>query len=228
MIFPLGALINGLAVMAGALLGLAFGSKMPEKMRELVFQGIALCILVLGLESALVEHNAMLTIASIILGCILGELLKIEDRLLQLGNWLKTKVSSSNPRFTEGLVTSSLLICIGAMGILGSIEEGLRGTREIVYAKAAIDFFAAIILAASLGFGVFFSGISVFLYQGSIVLGASFLANILTDPILTEITATGGILMLAIATNTLKITAIRIGNMLPALIIAAILAIYWV
>ncbi len=228
MIFPLGALINGLAVMAGALLGLAFGSRMPEKMRELIFQGIALCILVLGLKSALVGTEPMLTIASIISGCILGEMMHIEERLINLGDWLKKTVRSSNPRFTEGLVTSSLLICIGAMGILGSIEEGLRGTREIVHAKAAIDFFAAIILAASLGFGVFFSGITVFIYQGSIVLGASFLSSILTDPVLTEITATGGILMLAIATNTLKITTIRIGNMLPALIMAALFAIFYI
>ncbi len=227
MIFPLGALINGVAVMAGALLGLAFGSKMPEKMRELVFQGIGLCILVLGLQSALVGTEPMLTIASIILGSIIGELLHIEDKLIAVGEWLKKKVSSSNPRFTEGLVTSSLLMCIGAMGILGSIEEGLRGTRDIVLAKSSIDFFASIILAASLGFGVFFSGISIFVYQGSVVLAASFLSGVLTEPVLTEITATGGILMLAIATNTLNLTQIRISNMLPALLVAAFLAIYY-
>ncbi len=228
MIFPLGALINGVAIMAGALLGLAFGARMPEKMRELIFQGIALCILVLGLKSALVGNEAMLTIASIVSGSILGEIARIEDRLNSLGEWLKKLVSSKNPRFTEGMVTGSLLMCIGAMGILGSIEEGLRGTREIVHAKAAIDFFAAIILAASLGFGVFFSGISVFLYQGSFVLGASFLAGVLTEPVLTELTATGGVLMIAIATNTLNITTIRIGNMLPALVMAAIFASFFI
>ncbi len=227
MIFPLGSLINGVAIMAGALLGLAFGARMPEKMRELVFQGIALCILVLGMKSALVGSNAMLTIASIVSGSIIGEILRIEDRLVTLGDTLKTLVGSANPRFTEGLVTGSLLFCIGAMGILGSIEEGLKGTRDIVHAKAAIDFFAAAILAASLGLGVFFSGISVFVYQGAIVLGASFLAGIFTDVVLTEITTTGGILMLAIATNTLKLTQIRIGNMLPSLIMAALFAVYW-
>ncbi len=227
MIFPLGSLINGLAVMAGSLLGLAFGARMPEKMRELIFQGIALCILVLGLKSALVGSNAMLTIASIVSGSIIGEILRIEDRLIHLGDSLKKIVKSNNPRFTEGIVTSSLLFCLGAMGILGSIEEGLRGTRDIVLAKATIDFFAAIILAASMGFGVFFSGISVFLYQGAIVLGASVLAGIFTDPLLTEVTTTGGVLMIAIATNTLNITKIRLGNMLPSLIMAALFAAYW-
>ncbi len=227
MIFPLGALINGLAVMAGALLGLAFGSRMPEKMRELVFQGIGLCILVLGIKSALVGDNAMLTIASIVSGSIIGEILHIEERLIRLGDILKKWVRSGNPRFTEGMITSSLLFCVGAMGILGSIEEGLRGSRDIVLAKSTIDFFAAIILSASLGFGVFFSGICVFFYQGAIVLGASVLVHVLSDPLLTEITTTGGILMIAIATNTLKITQIRLGNMLPSLFMAGLFAAYW-
>ncbi len=227
MIFPTGSLINGLAIMAGALLGLAFGSRMPEKMRELIFQGIGLCILVLGLKSALVGNNAIVTIGSIVTGSILGELLCIEDRLTGLSDTLKKLVRSNNPQFTEGLVTGSLLFCIGAMGILASIEEGLRGQREIVHAKALIDFFAAIILAAGLGFGVFFSGISVFIYQGIIVIAASLLIALFTDPVLTEITTTGGILMLAIATNMLKLTQIRIGNMLPSLPMAAIFAIYW-
>ncbi len=227
MIFPVGSFINGLAIMAGALLGLAFGSRMPEKMRELIFQGIGLCILVLGLQSALKGNNAIITIGSIVTGSILGELLRIEDRLVGLSDKLKKLVGSSNPQFTEGFVTGSLLFCIGAMGILASIEEGLQGVRDIVHAKALIDFFAAIILAASLGFGVFFSGISVFIYQGIIVIAASLLVSLFTDPVLTEISTTGGILMLAIATNMLKLTHIRIGNMLPSLVMATFFAIYW-
>ncbi len=226
MIFPIGACINGIAVMAGALLGLAFGARMPEKMRELIFQGIALCIFVLGMKLALVGERSIITIGSIVCGSILGEILRIEDRLICLGDTLKKLVGSANPRFTEGLVTGSLLFCIGAMGILGSIEEGLQGSRDILHTKSIIDFFAAIILSAGLGFGVFFSGISVFVYQGIITLGASFLVSTLTPPVLTEITTTGGVLMLAIATNTLKLTQIRIGNMLPSLIMAALFAIY--
>ncbi len=227
MLFPLGSLINGLAIMAGALLGVAFGARMPEKMRELVFQGIGLCVAVLGLKSALVGNNALLTIASVVSGSIIGELLCIEDRLSRLSDTLKKWIGSTNPKFTEGLVTGSLLFCIGAMGILASIEEGLRGMRHIVHAKALIDFFAALILAASLGIGVFFSGLSVFIYQGSIVIAASLLVSLFTEPVLTELSTTGGILMLAIATNILKLTEIRIGNMLPSLIMAVFFTIYW-
>ncbi len=225
MIFPLGSLINGLAVAVGGLAGLAFGARMPEKMRELIFQGLGLCVIVLGLQSALQGTRPLLTIAGIVGGSIIGELLRIEDKLTKLGDWIKALVGSSNPRFTEGLVSASLLFCIGAMGILASIEEGLRGARDIVYAKSIIDFFASMILAASLGLGVVFSGISVFIYQGIFVLLASVLVGFITEPVLAEITATGGVLMLAIGINVLQIKHIRIGNMLPALFLSPMLAV---
>ncbi len=224
MIFPLGALVNGLAVAIGGALGLVFGSRMPEKMRELVFQGLGLCIIVLGLQSALQGTKPLLTIGSIVGGSILGELLKIEDWLTRFGDRIKIMAGSSNPRFTEGLVNGSLLFCIGAMGILGSIEEGLRGVRDIVYAKSIIDFFAAMILAASLGVGVIFSGVSVFIYQGIFVLLASVLVGFITNSLMLQLSATGGILMIAIGLNVLECTKIRIGNMLPAIILSPILA----
>ncbi len=227
MIFPLGALVNGLAIVIGGLLGLAFGSRMPEKMRELVFQGLGLCIIVLGLQSALQGTKPLLTIMGIVGGSIIGEILNIEHKLIKFGDFIKSMVGSANPRFTEGLVSASLLFCIGAMGILGSIEEGLRGLRDIVYAKSVIDFFAAMILAASLGLGVVFSGISVFVYQGIFVLLASVLVSFVTDPVMAEISATGGILMLAIGINVLQIKHIRIGNMLPALFLSPMLVIFF-
>ncbi len=225
MIFPLGALVNGLAVALGAALGLVFGARMPEKMRELVFQGLGLCIIVLGMQSALKGTDALLTIASIVGGSIIGELLHIEDWLTRLGDRIKAMVGSSNPRFTEGLVNGSLLFCIGAMGILGSIEEGLRGVRDIVYAKSIIDFFAAIILAASLGIGVVFSGVSVFIYQGIFVLLANVLVGLITEPLMVQLSATGGIIMIAIGLNVIECTKIRIGNMLPSIFLSPILAV---
>ncbi len=197
---------------------------MAEKMREVVFLGLGLCIIVLGLQSALEGANPLLTIACIVGGSVIGELLHIEDWLTRLGDNIKAMVGSSNPRFTDGLVNASLLFCIGAMGILGSIEEGLRGVRDIVYAKSIIDFFAAMILAASLGVGVLFSGVSVFIYQGVFVLLASLLVGFITDPIMLQISATGGILMIAIGLNVIECTKIRIGNMLPALFLSPILA----
>ncbi len=227
MIFPLGALVNGLAVALGGALGMVFGARMPEKMRELVFQGLGLCIIVLGVQSALQGTNALLTIISIVGGSIIGELLHIEDWLTRIGDRVKSMVGSSNPRFTEGLVNGSLLFCIGAMGILGSIEEGLRGVRDIVYAKAIIDFFAAIILAASLGIGVLFSGFSVFIYQGIFVLLANVLVGFITEPLMVQLSATGGIIMIAIGLNVIDCTKIRIGNMLPAIFLSPILAAFF-
>ncbi len=225
MLFPLGSLVNGLAVVIGGLFGLAFGSKMPEKMRELIFQGLGLCIIVLGLQSALQGIKPLITIIGIVIGSIIGELLQIEYWLTRIGDKVKSLTGSSNPRFTEGLVNGSLLFCIGAMGILASIEEGLRDLRDIAYAKSIIDFFAAMILAASLGLGVIFSGISVFIYQGCFVLMSSFLASFINDSIMLQISATGGILMIAIGFNILKCTQIRIGNMIPALFISPLLSI---
>ncbi len=227
MIFPFGSLVNGLAIVVGGAIGLVLGARMPEKMRELVFQGLGLCILVLGLQSALEGTRPLVTIMGIVLGSVVGEWLGIEDTLSRIGDALKKRVGSPNPRFTEGLVNASLMFCIGAMGIVASLQEGLSGTRDIVYAKSVIDFFAAAILATGLGFGVLFSGISVFLYQGSIVLAAAALTYVFSDAAIAaltaEISATGGILMMSIGLNTLALTHIRIANMLPAVVISPIL-----
>ena len=227
MIFPLGALVNGLAIALGALLGRCIGSRIPEKMRELIFQGLGLCVFILGLQSALTAEKLVLTIASIVCGSIIGELIDIEGRFIKLGNKLKRITGSSNPRFTEGFINGSLLFCIGALAILCSIEEGLKNVRDMAYTKSAIDFFSATILATGLGLGVAFSGIVVFLYQGCIVLMASLLASFITPPLLAEITATGGILILAIGFNMLGLVKIRIGNMLPSIFITPLLAIYF-
>lgn len=226
-VFPWGSLLNGLSIVAGGAVGLCFGARMPERMRQLVFQGLGLCVVVLGLQSALTGTRPVLTIGSIVAGCILGELLHIEDGLNSLGNWIKTRVRSSNPRFTEGLVSASVIFCIGAMGIMASLEEGLRGARDIVYAKSIIDAFAAVIMAASYGLGVLFSGISVFVYQGILVFAAGLLTGVLTEPVMAEITATGGIIITGIGLNMLGITQIRLANMIPALVLAPVFASFF-
>ncbi len=164
MVFPWGALVNAVAIAAGGLAGLALGTRMPERVRSIVFQGLGLCVLVIGTKSALEGARPALTIASIVAGCVVGELLGLEDKLALLADKLKARLRSSNPRFTEGLLSASVIFCIGAMGLLGSFEEGLRGSRDIIYAKSIIDAFAAMIMASAMGLGVLFSGVSVFLY----------------------------------------------------------------
>lgn len=224
MVFPVGSLVNALAIVAGGLGGLLVGARMPERMRQLVFQGLGLCVVVLGVQSALAGTRPVLTILSIVGGSIIGELLRLEDRLSALGDALKARLRSSNPRFTEGLLNASVIFCIGAMGILGSFEEGLRGTRDIIYAKSIIDAFAAMIMASAMGVGVLFSGVSVFVYQGALVLGATVLSGILTEPVMTELSATGGVIIMGIGINMLGLLQIRLANMIPALVLVAILA----
>lgn len=224
MTFPLGSLINAVAIVAGGAVGLALGARMPERVRLLVFQGLGLCVLVIGIQSALEGKHPMLTIASVVGGGIAGELLCLEDRLSALGEKLKARIRSSNPRFTEGMVNATVIFCIGAMGILGSLEEGLRGTRDIILAKSVIDAFAAMIMAASYGLGVLFSGLSVFIYQGALVVGAAGLASVLTQPVITEVTAVGGVIIMGIGINMLGLLQIRLANLVPALVLAPLLA----
>lgn len=225
MVFPVGALVNALAIAAGGLAGLALGARMPERVRCIVFQGLGLCVLVLGIQAALEGTRPALTIGSVVAGSIVGELLRLEDRLAALADTLKARLRSSNPRFTEGLLSASVIFCIGAMGILGSFEEGLRGSRDIIYAKSIIDAFAAMIMASAMGVGVLFSGVSVFIYQGLLVICAGALSGLLTPPVMTELTAAGGIIIMGIGCNVLGVTQIRLANMVPALVFAVILAL---
>ena len=225
MVFPFGALVNALAIAAGGLAGLIMGARMPERVRCIVFQGLGLCVTVLGVQAALGGTRPALTIGSIVAGSIVGELLRLEDRLASLAESVKNKVRSSNPRFTEGLLSASVIFCIGAMGILGSFEEGLRGARDIVYAKSIIDAFAAMIMASAMGVGVLFSGVSVFIYQGLLVVGAGALSGLLTPPVMAELTATGGIIIMGIGINMLGLLQIRLANMVPALVFAVALAL---
>ena len=225
MVFPLGSLVDALAIMGGGTVGMLLGARIPEKTRTLVFQGLGLCVMVVGLQAALAGTKPMITIASIVGGGVLGEILGLEDRLSELGEWLKRRVSSSNPRFTEGMVNGSVIFCIGAMSILGSLEEGLRGSRDIIYAKSIIDAFAAVIMGAGYGLGVVFSGVTVLIYQGALVLGASALAGVLTDVVVAEISATGGVIIVGIGFNLLGATQIRLANLVPALLLAPLLAL---
>lgn len=224
MVFPLGSLVNGLAIAAGGLAGLLLGARLPERIRLILFQGLGLCVMVLGIQAALNTARPVIMIGSIVIGSVTGELLRLEDRLGRLSELLKARLRSSNPRFTEGLLSASVIFCIGAMGILGSFEEGLRGSRDIVYAKSIIDGCAAMAMASAMGIGVAVSGAAVFLYQGLLVIFAGALSVVITPPVMTELTAVGGVIILGIGINMLNLLAIRLANMIPALVVVVILA----
>lgn len=224
MILPLGPLVNALAVAVGAGLGMLLGSRLPERVRLIVFQGIGLCVLIIGIQSALKTANPLIMIFSIVIGSIIGEVLNLEDRLANLGDVLKKRFSSSNPHFTEGFLSASVIFCVGAMSILGSFEEGLGNGRSIVYTKSILDGFTAMAMASALGLGVMFSGAVIVVYQGLLVLFAALLIHWLTPAVMTELTATGGIIILGIGINMLELLRIRLANMVPALLVVVILS----
>ncbi len=156
MVFPLGSVINALAILVGGALGLLLHGRLPEKMRLVVFQGLGLCVLVIGMQMALQGKNTLLVVLSVLIGGIVGELCDLEDRFAGLAGRLKGLIKSSNTRFVEGMVNASLIYCIGAMAILGSFDEGIRGDHSILFTKALLDGFASIALASTYGSGVLF------------------------------------------------------------------------
>ena len=219
MIVPYGPLVNAVGIILGGALGLAFGSRLPERIRKIVFQGLGLCVLVLGIKMSLQTAQPLIMIFSVLIGSIIGEALQLEALFLRGGDKLKKCLKSGNPRFTDGMVNGSVLFCIGAMAILGSFDEGLRGDRTIVFSKAIMDSFASLAMASAFGLGVLFSAIPVLIYQGALTIFAGALQPLLTPATMTELTATGGVLIIGIGLNLLEVTRIPLSSMIPSLIL---------
>lgn len=221
---PTGSLVNAAAVVLGSSLGLALGRHFPERVRDLVFQALGLSTMVLGMSMALHMTNPLIMIFSLLLGGIAGELVRLEDRLAEMGHWIKRLTRSSNALFTDGLVTATLLFCVGSMAIVGAMEDGLKGDPTLLYTKSLLDGFASIALASTYGMGVLFAAVPVLLYQGGLTLGAAHFRELVSPPLVAEVSSVGGVLILAIGINLLKLTTIRIGNLLPSLLMGAVLA----
>ncbi|MGD8190555.1 DUF554 domain-containing protein [Brevibacillus ginsengisoli] len=222
----LGTLVNALAIIIGSLLGKLL-SGIPEGMRQTVLQAIGLSVFVLGLTMGFGTKNFLLLIFSMVLGSVIGEALKIETRLNQLGDWLERKVGGSKQgSIATGFVTATLVYCIGAMAVLGAMDSGLRNNHDILYTKSLLDGFSAIIFTSTMGIGVAFAAIPVFLYQGAIALLSTQIYSIVSkemlDAILIEVTAVGGLMIMAIGINIMEIRKINVANMLPALVVAAV------
>lgn len=228
----LGTAANVAAIFIGSLLGLLLKKGLPEKWQQTIMSGIALCILVIGIQMALQTGNIIITIVSLVIGSIIGESVGIEKNVNLLGDWVGKKVASGEAsaakKIAEGFVSASLLFCIGAMAVVGSIQDGLGGDHTTLYAKATLDGIISLVLAANMGVGVMLSAVSVGLYQGCITLAAGFVEPFITSDVLKEITAVGGVMIMAIGTNMLHMTEIRISNMLPGIIVAAVLAEFFI
>jgi uncharacterized membrane protein YqgA involved in biofilm formation len=228
-----GTLINAATVLIGGLVGLIFGSRLPDRFRHTVIAGLGLFTLGYGLYNFIKTENPLIVLGSLLIGAILGEWWKIEDGLQNLGIAIEKRFSSQSQnsnQFVRGFLIASILFCVGPMTILGSIQDGLTGDYSILATKAVLDGFAALAFTSTLGVGVMFSVLVILVYQGGLSLLAAQLSQVITPAMMNEMSAAGGILLIGIAISSLlEIKPIRIGNFIPALIIAplivAILAI---
>lgn len=214
-----GTIVNISAVAIGCLAGKWVGGYLSAKMRETMMVGLGLAVLLIGLQLALKSNQIMIVIGSLIFGGLVGEGLGIEKRLEGFGNQLQKRFSGMG-KISEGFVTASLLYCVGAMAIMGALQDGMGGKPTILYAKAALDGVAAIALTSTLGIGVIFSIIPLLLYQGSITMAAELASSILTEPVVTEMNAVGGLLIVAIAIDLLGLKRLPVGNLLPSVLVA--------
>lgn len=234
----IGTIVNSSLVVGGGLLGAVIGNSIKDKYKDTVMQGISLSVIVIGLSMALKGMSLerpgglqgeilLLMILSLVVGGIIGEAIDIEDKLDRFGKWIQNKMLKSigTNSFSEGFVMASLVYCVGSMAIIGAIEDGLLHNPNTLYAKGILDGVSAVIFASELGFGVLLSAVSIFFYQGAITLLASYLKPVLTDWVVTSMSAVGGILIIGIGLSLLNIKKIKVGNLLPSIFIPLIYGI---
>ena len=214
-----GTIANCVGILGGTLVGLLLGKLIPEHLSDSVIKGVALCVFYIGVSGMLADENTLVIIISMVLGTILGELLRLDDHLNHLGAKIERAFARHGlkGRISEGFVTASLLFCVGAMAIVGSLESGLSGSHDTLYAKTILDTVSSVVYASTMGFGVGLSAFPVLLYQGAITLGASQLAPVLTDTVIAEMKAVGSLLIVALSLNMLGLTKIKVMNSIPAM-----------
>lgn len=221
----IGTLLNIATVLLGGGLGTLLGDRLPQPIRETVMHGVGLVTLVVGMQLTFETQNILIVLLSVVIGGILGEWWRISAGLDRASEWLRERVARRlgerrMGRFSEGFITASLVFCVGPMTILGSIQDGLSGDFSLLSIKSVLDGFTAMALGSSLGVGVLFSVVTLLIYQGGLTLLAGVADQLLTEPMIAEMTATGGVLILAIGLLLLDIRRIRVANLLPALLIA--------
>jgi len=219
----IGTFINVGTVVAGASICLLVGKRIPDRIHETVFKGLGLLTLVIGVKMSLETQNVLVLMASTMLGGLVGEWVGVHRRLDLLGGYFQTRFGQGRGRFSEAFVTSSLVFCVGPMTILGSIQDGLTGNYELLAMKSMLDAFSSLAFSATLGAGVLLSAVTVFLFQGGLTLSASLVEGRLTDPMVAEMTACGGLMLIGIGFVLLDVTRPRVANFLPSLLIAPLI-----
>lgn len=226
----LGTIVNALAVIGGCIIGLIVKEKLTEKMSNTIMSGLALCVLYIGISGALKGQDTLIIIICIAVGALVGEIIDIDKRLNDLGNFIENKINlkkknkdSEKISISEGFVTSSLLFCVGAMAVVGSLESGLQGNHSTLFAKSILDGVSSIIFASSLGIGVMLSSVAILVYQGSITLLAGCLSSVLTDTVIGNMSAIGSILIMGLGTNMIGASKIKVANLLPAMFLPIII-----
>jgi uncharacterized protein len=215
----LGTIVNVAAIIVGSLLGFLIKGGIPKKVGDTVIQGLALSTMLIGILNAVAVNNLMLLIISMVIGSAIGEAIDIDRFLNNIGDMIEIKLNGRGGKVSQGFVTSSLLFCVGAMAIVGSLNSGLKGDHSTLFSKSILDFVFSLISASSLGIGVLLSSVSVFLYQGTITLLASGLKGFLIESVITDMSAIGGLLIIGISFNMLGMSKIKVANFLPAMFI---------
>jgi uncharacterized membrane protein YqgA involved in biofilm formation len=215
----LGTFVNTMAIIGGSLVGLIFSRFIPTKITDTLIHAVAFAVILIGLKMAWKTDAFTMVICSLFFGTIIGELIRIEDRVNNLGNWLEERFAKTDSSISKGFVTTSLLYCVGSMAIVGALESGLTGNHDTLFAKSVLDGLGSIIFAASMGIGVLFSAASVFVYQGLITVSASLMKQFLTPEVIAQMSAVGGLLIVAMGFNMLEMVKIKVGNCLPAIFI---------
>lgn len=215
----LGTVVNAAAIISGSLMGILVRGGIRENYQHTLMQAIALAVVLIGVKGALGSQDLLLIIVSLALGTLAGEFLQIEERLLRIGKALERKLAFEGQGIAHGFVTASLVFCVGAMAVVGSLESGLTGNHQTLYAKSILDGLTSVVFASTLGAGVLFSAFSVLVYQGCITLAAGAIEPVLTQSVVLQMSAVGGLLIAAIGINMMELKKIRVGNMLPAIFV---------
>ncbi|MCL2266922.1 MAG: DUF554 domain-containing protein [Treponema sp.] len=220
----LGPIVNAAAIIVCSLIGCYLLKRIPERFEDIIKKASGLAVIFVGIKGALVNENIVLLIMSMLTGAVLGEIINIDKWMKKFGLWAerKLKIDKSGQSFSKGFVASTILFCTGSMAIVGSIQSGLAGNHEILFAKSALDGFMSLVFSAAMGIGVAFSAVCVFVYQGAIVLASQFVSAYLTDDIVREMSAAGSLIIAGIGFNFLEIKEIKVANLIPAVFIPLI------
>ncbi len=221
-----GTIVNTLAIIAGAMIGVIAKKAIPQRMGDLVMSAIPIVVMVLGVQFGIASSNILIVIVSLVVGGIIGEWIDIDRRLDDFGVRIQSRMKGGDSNFSAAFVSTTLIYCVGSMAILGSIESGINGNHTILYTKSLMDGISAIFFASTLGAGVIFSGISVFIYQGILTVIAGYIGPYLSPEVVTEMSASGGILLIALSFTILGIKKIKVANLLPAIFLPVILMLF--